>query len=156
MTALTVTVLGVPVGQGRVSGGGMRQTKTGRLYHQPAYHSNRAELDPWRDKIAGQVREEMAAQGVEQFPKTEPVELHATFSLARPPSVPPSKRWAPTVAPDLDHYLRALGDALTGALLEDDAQIVTLRVSKVYAVPPALPGVTFTVAPAERGTAVAA
>lgn len=145
MTALTVTVLGTPVGQGRISTFGRGRT----------VHSNAKTLKPWRESIAWQVRQEMAVQGVEIIPKDQPVELHATFTLARPRTASRA-RWAPTVRPDLDHYLRALCDSLSGVVVEDDSQIVTVAVSKVYVTGTALPGVTFTVAPAERGEAVAA
>jgi Holliday junction resolvase RusA-like endonuclease len=145
MTALAVTVLDIPIGQGRVTTYGRGQT----------VHSNAKTLKPWREKIARHVREEMAALGLDIIPKEQPVELRATFTLPRPVSVPERSRWAPVVRPDLDHYVRALCDSLKD-VLEDDSQIVSIYASKVYAVPPALPGVTFTVTPAERGEAVAA
>jgi Holliday junction resolvase RusA-like endonuclease len=133
MTVLTVTVPGIPIGQGRVTSYGRGRT----------VHSNAATLKPWRQKIAAEVRKEMAATGVAMIPKPEPVALLATFMLVRPKSVP-RKRWAPVVAPDLDHYVRALGDALSKVAVEDDAQIVTITTSKVYA---EQAGVTFTLAP---------
>jgi Holliday junction resolvase RusA-like endonuclease len=143
MTAFEVTVLGDPVGQGRVTTYGRGMT----------IHSNAKVLKPWREKIAWQVRQEMAAQGVDLIPKGQPVELHATFTIKRPQR---PKAWAPVVRPDLDHYVRALGDALSGVLIEEDSQIVSIYASKVYPHDGAIPGVTFTVAPAERGESVAA
>jgi Holliday junction resolvase RusA-like endonuclease len=145
MSALAVTVLGDPIGQGRVTTYGRGQT----------VHSNAKVLKPWRKEIARQVREEMAALGLDIIPKDQPVELHATFTLARPVSVPERARWAPVVRPDLDHFVRALCDSL-GDALEDDSQIVSIYASKVYAIPPAVPGVTFVVQPAIRGEQVAA
>jgi Holliday junction resolvase RusA-like endonuclease len=143
--ALEVTVIGDPVGQGRVTTYGRGMT----------VHSNAKVLKPWREKIAWQVRQEMAVQGVDLIPKDQPVELHATFTVARPKSAP-RLRWAPIVRPDLDHYVRALGDALSGVLIEEDSQIVSIYASKVYPHPGAVPGVTFVVSPAERGESVAA
>lgn len=41
-----------------------------------------------------------------------------------------------TSAPDLDKLQRAIGDALAGVLIRDDAQIAVWHVSKVYGAPP--------------------
>lgn len=136
---LTVTVLGEPIGQGRVTTYGRRQT----------VHSNAKTLKPWRKEIARQVREEMDALGFDVIPKEQPVHLRATFTVKRPQR---PKAWAPVVRPDLDHYVRALCDSL-GDALEDDSQIVSIETSKVYG---PLPGVTFTVAPAVPSGQVAA
>jgi Holliday junction resolvase RusA-like endonuclease len=145
MSTLAVTVLGKPIGQGRVTSYGPGRTT----------HSNRSVLLPWRESIAWHVRQEMAVQGVDMIPKDQPVELSATFTVERPASASPL-RWAPVVRPDLDHYIRALCDALSGVLIEDDSQVVSIYTSKVYAHGSCVPGVTFTVAPAERGEGVAA
>jgi crossover junction endodeoxyribonuclease RusA len=145
MTALTVTVPGVPVGQGRLSSLGR-----GRMVH-----SNADKLLPWRQSVAWHTRQEMAAAGITE-PLTGPLKLTATFVLPRPKSAP-KRRWAPDGRPDLSHLLRALEDAITqSGLIVDDGQFVHEEQSKVYPADGALPGVTFTVAPAERGTAVAA
>jgi Holliday junction resolvase RusA-like endonuclease len=46
-----------------------------------------------------------------------------------------SERWRPdhTVKPDLDKLLRSLKDALTRILWRDDAQVVSVCISKAYA-----------------------
>jgi crossover junction endodeoxyribonuclease RusA len=88
---------------------------------------------------------------------TEPMEgpfvLTATFTVPRPKSAPRS-RWAPDRRPDLSHLVRALEDAtVLAAAVVDDSQYVEEHTAKVYG---PLPGVTFTITPAERGAAVAA
>jgi Holliday junction resolvase RusA-like endonuclease len=85
-----------------------------------------------------------------------PCRSAATFTLPRPKSAAKG-RWAPDRKPDLDK-LRGLSStpARRAAHVIDDAQVVTVAVSKVYPVDGNLPGVTFTIAPAERGEAVAA
>jgi crossover junction endodeoxyribonuclease RusA len=139
---LTVTVPGVPVGQGRLSHVG-----NGRVVH-----SNAKTLLPWREAVAWHVRQEMAAAGVTE-PLEGPLTLTASFVLPRPKSAPKS-RWAPDKKPDLSHLLRALEDAVTqSGLIVDDAQFVDEHPVKVYG---PLPGVTFTITPAERGEQVAA
>jgi len=141
VTALTVTVPGKPVTQGSM-----------KTINRRTFHDNERDLLPWRDGIAWHVRQEMAAQGMNE-PLEGPLTLVATFTLARPPSIPKS-RWAPDKKPDLDKLCRALGDAIgqSGAVRQD-AQFVTIVASKVYG---PLPGVTFTISPAERGEAAAA
>ena len=142
---LSVTVLGVPVGQGRVTTYGRGQT----------VHSNAKTLHPWRQMVAQQVRWQMGDAGL-SGPLEGPAVLTATFVMPRPKSAPKS-RWAPDRRPDLSHLVRALEDAIVmGGGVVDDSQFVTEHVSKVYPAPGSVPGVTFTVAPAERGTAVAA
>jgi len=138
---LTVVVPGTPVTQGSMN-----------TINRRTFHDNERDLLPWREMIAWHIRQEMAAQGLSE-PLAGPLTLTATFTLTRPPSVPKS-RWAPDKRPDLDKLCRALGDSIgqSGAVLQD-AQFVTIVASKVYG---PLPGVTFTIAPAERGQAVAA
>lgn len=141
MTALVVAVPGVPAAQGS-----MRALGPKRIVH-----SNAEKLLPWRESIAWHTRQEMAAVGLEE-PWDGPVEVQATFALPRPKSATKA-RWSPDRKPDIDKLARGLLDSLVfaGALV-DDAQVVTLTVSKVYG----LPGVTFTVSPAVRGEQVAA
>lgn len=138
---LTVTVPGKPITQGSL-----------RTINRHTFHDNDAKLMPWRALVGWHIRQEMAAQGLSE-PLEGPLSLIATFTLAKPPSVPAS-RWAPAVKPDLDKLCRALGDSIgaSGAICQD-AQFVTIVASKVYG---PLPGVTFTISPAERGEQVAA
>ena len=62
-----------------------------------------------------------------------PVELEVMFYLDRPSSVSTVKRPYPTVAPDTDKLLRAVGDSLSGVIYDDDAQIIRVLAWKVYA-----------------------
>lgn len=138
---LHVRVYGEPAGQGQVSGGGLRQTKGGGLYRQPGYHTNRKQLDPWRAAIASAAQDALPGFGV-TAPLDGALSLSAVFWLTRKPTV---RRDEPTVPPDLDHLLRALGDALKQAgAIADDARITSLgRVSKRYADDEHPPGVAF-------------
>ena len=96
-------------------------------------------------------RQEMAEDAT-AYPWDCPVQVAATFALPRPASAVRA-RWAPDRKPDIDKLLRSLLDALTASgCVADDARVVDVRMSKVYG----LPGVTFTVGPAERGEQVAA
>jgi crossover junction endodeoxyribonuclease RusA len=62
-----------------------------------------------------------------------PVELEVMFYLDRPSSISKTQRPAPTVAPDLDKILRAVGDSLSGVVYDDDAQICRILAWKTYA-----------------------
>lgn len=135
---VTVIVAGVPVGQGSmkafVVAGKARIT-----------HSNGSRMTTWRHSIVDATHRQLG----EEFPLvTGPVSLSAAFRLPRPKSLPKRKRTWPIGkrSGDLDHYVRALGDALTGVVIDDDAQIVHLRdVTKDFANPGAQPGVVFTI-----------
>ena len=59
-----------------------------------------------------------------------PVELEVMFYLDRPSSV---KRPYPTVPPDLDKLLRAVGDSCSGVVYDDDSQVIRTLAWKVYA-----------------------
>lgn len=131
MNRLAFVAYGIPVGQGRISFLGK-----GR-----AVHSNAERLLPWRDTIAGAARTAAALDG---WTRTEqPVTLRASFYLPRPKShygkrgLRPSAPTHPAGRPDLDHLIRAVGDALTasGICWQDDSQVVTVRGRKRYCDP---------------------
>ncbi len=66
-------------------------------------------------------------------PRKMPVDMRVSFYLARPASK--SKKAYPTVKPDLDKLVRAVGDALTGICFEDDSAIVHCDARKYYGSP---------------------
>jgi Holliday junction resolvase RusA-like endonuclease len=141
MTALTVTVLGVPVPQGSMKSLGPRRM----------VHSNAEKLRPWRDAVAWHLREEMTAAGMTE-PWDEPVVVTATFVLPRPQSAA-KRRWAPDRKPDIDKLLRAALDALTASgVVVDDARVVHVEMSKVYG----QPQLVLSVGPATLGEQVSA
>jgi crossover junction endodeoxyribonuclease RusA len=62
-----------------------------------------------------------------------PVELEVMFYLERPSSISSTKRPYPVVPPDIDKLLRGVGDALSGVIYDDDAQIIRMLAWKQYA-----------------------
>jgi Holliday junction resolvase RusA-like endonuclease len=60
------------------------------------------------------------------------VRLSVAFFLPRPKSLP-RREVAHTKSPDLDKFVRAIQDALTGVIFRDDAQVVELIAMKRYA-----------------------
>ena len=87
-------------------------------------------LPAWRNDIILAVRQMFNdTQDVSKF--VEPVKLKVTFYIERPKQ--PKHKVYPGGKPDLDHYIRAVGDALTiGGLIADDALIVKILAEKVW------------------------
>lgn len=117
-------VPGIPQGQGRIS------TINGH-----SFHSNAKELKPWRQAVG------WAAKAAGTRVSLEPIKLELRFVIGRPKTV---TRSLPTVAPDLDHLIRAIFDSLTGIAYRDDSQVVVVTASKAYG---DTPGVGITITP---------
>ena len=111
-----------------------------------------ARVKPWRSDVRIAAQE---ARGDRlPVPKPEPIYLALGFWFPRPKShygtgrnasiLKPSAPASMTVKPDIDKLERAILDALTGVLWEDDSQVVHLTATKGYAPPGELPGVTIT------------
>lgn len=94
-------------------------------------------LPAWRAEIVLAVKQLMQdTEDVSKF--VEPVKLKVTFYIERPKQ--PKYKVYPGGKPDLDHYIRAVGDALTiGGLLADDALIVKILAEKVWCGPTTKP-----------------
>ena len=90
-------------------------------------------LKSWRHDVAAVA---MCCAAQSRWSADGPMRVVVTFGLARPLSVSAKKRPHPTVRPDLDKLCRALLDALTGVLWNDDAQVIFLAATKQYQPPP--------------------
>ena len=108
------SVEGTPIQQGS-----MRHIGHGRMIHSKA-----VELAAWRADIAS------AAKLAGCKPILDPIAITMRFRVKRPKSV---KREYPTVAPDLDKYVRSVNDGLTGVAFADDSQVIQIIASKEYA-----------------------
>jgi len=101
--------------------------------------ANEKALKPWRDQVANAAGEEWGDAPL----LTGPVKISVIFGFPRPKShygtgknahtVKASAPHFKTSTPDLDKLQRAIGDALTGKVFRDDAQVVVWDVLKVYA-----------------------
>ena len=107
------SVEGTPIQQGS-----MRHIGHGRMIHSKA-----VELAAWRADIAS------AAKLAGCKPILDPIAITMRFRVKRPKSV---KREYPTVAPDLDKYVRSVNDGLTGVAFADDSQVIKIVASKEY------------------------
>ena len=86
-------------------------------------HSQGSALAVWRSTVA------LAARFNGVKPLDGGVGIEITFRVRRPKTV---KRDFPTVAPDLDKYIRGVLDALTGIGYGDDSQVIYIKAEKVY------------------------
>jgi Holliday junction resolvase RusA-like endonuclease len=116
---LNFEALGRVVGQGQISFLGK-----GR----PAVHTNRKILDPWRATVRRAAVEAIIAQaGPLWEPIDGPVCVDRFYTLPRP-AAKTSQRPHPTVKSatcgDIDHYDRAVLDALKGTVYLDDVQVL--------------------------------
>ena len=116
-TNFTISVTGDPASQGS------HAIMNGRIVQV-----NSKKHKAWRTAIVNTC--------IENLPKgwvalDEPVELIVNFYMPKPKTV---DRPLPSVAPDLDKLIRAVGDALAIAgVYADDSRIVRISARKLYA-----------------------
>lgn len=120
----TFNVAGKPITEGSTTAFAVKR-KSGK-YGAVVTHSSSADLQGWRIRIA----EGFLQSGGSKIEGA--VGIQVDFRFIRPKSVSPKKRPHHTVKGDLDKYIRAIGDALTGYAYDDDAQIVSINASKRY------------------------
>lgn len=94
---------------------------------------------PW-SAICGLI----ARQHAPAEPLRGPVGVRLTFCMPRPKGA--TGRAYPSVRPDIDGLCKGLLDAWNGILWQDDAQVVALRLEKVYT-RTARPGIQIAVRP---------
>lgn len=117
---ITFDVLGRPAPQGS-----KKSIGNNRFVESSKY------LPAWRKAVRVAAEEAVASEDWQ--PVAGPVELEVMFYLERPSSVSVTKRPQPTVPPDVDKLIRAVGDALTGVVYDDDSQVIRVLAWKVYA-----------------------
>lgn len=121
--------IGLPVAQGSQTYG---VANNGRAYGR---YMNAAKLNGWRRQISEAAW--LATNGVQM---RGPVEVRAMFYFDRPKShyrsngeTKPDALAYVIKKPDLDKLIRAVGDALTDSIIEDDAHIVHWTCGKYWA-----------------------
>jgi Holliday junction resolvase RusA-like endonuclease len=117
MAEVSLSVIGDPASQGS------HAIMNGRIVQV-----NSSKHKAWRKAI---VQEAIATLPDDWQPIDEPCELIVNFYMPKPASV---KRSLPTVSPDLDKLIRAVGDSLTDSgIVVDDSRIVRISARKLYA-----------------------
>lgn len=129
------TVLGLPAPQGSK----MVVQQKGR---RPRVIEDNPDTKPWRQAVAAAA---LAAMDGRQL-RSGPLQLRAVFVFPRPAGqfgtgrnhgrLKPSAPLYCRTRPDVDKLLRAVGDALTGIVFRDDAQLVIVQAEKHYGEPP--------------------
>jgi Holliday junction resolvase RusA-like endonuclease len=130
---------GLPVAQGS-------KVMVGKGDKRMLVEGNRAKLRPWRQELSQLAAEEMRGDR----PLSGPVSVRIMFFLPRPKGhfgtgrnaerVREGAPIAPHTKPDIDKLARSVLDALSGVVFLDDAQVVDLSVSKLYADDSRYPG----------------
>jgi Holliday junction resolvase RusA-like endonuclease len=117
MAEVSLSVIGNPASQGS------HAIMYGRIVQV-----NSSKHKAWRKAI---VQEAIATLPDDWQPIDEPCELIVNFYLPKPKTV---DRQLPSVSPDLDKLIRAVGDSLTDSgVVTDDSRIVRISARKMYA-----------------------
>lgn len=140
MNPIKFSVIGVPQPKGSTRA---FMPKGARF---PVVTSDNPKVKQWQRVVA---LGGMAARGAGILPTSGAVELEVAFFLPRPIRL--AKKATPhhLSRPDVDKLSRAVGDALTGILWDDDGQIVKLIATKAYAEAGTEPKAVVTVKPAD-------
>jgi Holliday junction resolvase RusA-like endonuclease len=117
MAEVSLSVTGDPASQGSHA-----------IMHGRIVQVNSSKHKAWRRAI---VQEAIATLPDDWQPIDEPCELIVNFYLPKPKTV---DRQLPSVSPDLDKLIRAVGDSLTDSgVVIDDSRIVRISARKLYA-----------------------
>lgn len=116
---VTVFVPGLPRPKGSTKA--MRHSKTGKIITLPASKY----LREWERTVCVRVKQFWMRPTWKG-----PVWLEIEFLMPKPKK---SVNTYPISRPDLDKCLRAIGDALTGTVFDDDSQVVGVLARKNYA-----------------------
>ena len=126
---VTFTIDGPAVAKGRP-----RMTRKGFVYTPAATRKYEAH---------GRLAAQIAMNG--RPPITGPVAVVMQVELPIPASWSAHRRASaitgdirPTTRPDVDNYVKAAADAISGIVVADDSQIVELEARKVYSIAPKL------------------
>lgn len=86
-------------------------------------------VGPWRERVA--LFAHNARVGLAPIDRLTPLTLVLAFVTPRPTSTAKTKPTPPAIRqPDLDKCIRAIGDALTGVVWVDDAQLTQIHATK--------------------------
>lgn len=124
---LTVTVPGEAVPKGST------KAFLPKGWTRPIVTGDNPRTKTWQAMVAAAALDAQDAQGTWPALSVQPIRLDVCCVFVRPASVSARTRPAHTVKPDLDKLLRSLKDALTKILWRDDAQVVSVCITKAYA-----------------------
>lgn len=116
---------GTPAPQGSKKAIPVRNKATGAIVKVNQVESSAA-VGPWRERVAIAAHNAMAGRAVHDGAVW--VTLH--FVMPRPKSCPKSRTPLAVKRPDVDKLARAVLDAITGVIVADDSQVVSLYAHK--------------------------
>lgn len=120
---LSFFVAGIPASQGS-----MRAFVPKGWTRAVVTHNNSAKLRAWRKLVALCAAQQCASVS------DAPIAADLEFFLSRPKSLRDKNNAHCVRPPDLDKLVRAVLDSLKGVAWHDDAQVVSVRARKRYAV----------------------
>ncbi len=123
---LSFAVLGEPTPEGST-----RAYYIKALDRTVTTHQNKKGLEAWRNRVATEAQRALEGRDWKCDPSSA-YSVCVDFVLSRPASVPEHRRIHPTVKPDIDKLVRAINDALTSILFNDDCQVVSMSMTKDY------------------------
>jgi Holliday junction resolvase RusA-like endonuclease len=103
-------------------------------WKRPVVTSDNPNLKRWETTIRGELQRVMAEtrQDIKAAIFEAPVRVSLAFYVARPKSLPKRVAHA-TKKPDLDKLVRGAIDSLSGVLIKDDSQVISILARKLYA-----------------------
>lgn len=132
MSSINFTVIGIPQPRGS------KRAMPNRAGGRPLMVDTNAKSAPWMATVAAAASEAMKGQPL----LDGPLLLAVTFCFPRPKSHYRTGKRANELRddapqrhakkPDCDKLLRAIGDAMTGVVYRDDAQIAGISAGKYY------------------------
>lgn len=123
---LDFTVFGIGVPQGSMRA---FMPKRGKF---PVVKCDNSETMPWRQQVTMTALVERQRQHFDLVKRPDGVRVRLAFFFPKPKSVKfPDK----TTKPDADKLQRAIFDALSGVVFEDDAQVVAVSCTKHFGSP---------------------
>jgi crossover junction endodeoxyribonuclease RusA len=127
---IALVVYGLPVPQGS------KKTFFIKKLNRAVITEDNKRVRPWRQEVSGAAIDAMTQRG-HIFPIVQdiPLEVWCTFYFPRPKSLKKAIT-EKTTKPDIDKLLRAVFDALTGTVFEDDAQVVRIVSDKHFSQQP--------------------
>jgi crossover junction endodeoxyribonuclease RusA len=125
---LSVVVYGIPQPQGST------RAFIPRGWTRPVITTDNSKLKPWRQELAQTALILMRESGAQIAARGVPISVALSFVFEKPRSEQKSKIHK-TTKPDLDKLLRAVLDALTGIVYQDDSQVCECRVTKFFGSP---------------------
>lgn len=132
-TQISFFVSGTPVPQGSMKA--FRVKNSDKIVMT---HSN-SKLAEWRNIISDVAIKIAETNDWAIAERGEAIDVKMLFYFPRPASRKKDRNM--TTRPDLDKLIRAVNDALTGILYEDDSQIVSMTPGKYYIIDNQIPGV---------------